>query len=839
VTDANGITTTFSYDSAGNLLSASTPLSGTNQTQTWSYSYGDSTHPGDMTKVTDPDGNVTNLTYDTWGDLASATDAAGDEETLGYDTVGRRTSMVSPDGNAAGANPASYTTSYNYDPANNLLKVTDPLGHSTSYTYDPDQNLSTTTDADGNKTSYTYDVADQLTTITRADGSTLTNGYDNDGNLTSQTDGLGHTTSYGYDALDRVASVTDPLSRTTSYTYDGAENLITVVDPAGRTTTYTYDAANRPTAISYSDGRTPNVSYGYDNDGQRTSMIDGTGSSSYTYDSLHRLTTTTDGAGHTISYGYDLAGNETSITYPNGKAITQTFDPANRLASITDWLGGTTSFTYDADSNLTATTFPSATGDSDSYGYNDADQLTSIGMSQGTTTVASLSYIRDPLGLISNEIQTGLPGAASTGYTYNQLNQLATAGTDNYSYDKADNITELDGTSGYNYDNANELTSSPTATYAYDQLGERTSQTPTGGSATTYGYDQAGRLTSYTPLTGTATTFAYNGDGLRTTKTTGTSTSSFTWDQTQPIPSLLGDGQNYYIYGSDGVPIEQINQVGTPTYLHQDQLGSTRLITNESGATAATFTYNPYGTLNASTGTATTPFGYAGQYTDPETGLQYDRARYYDPTTGQFLTRDPLEAITGAPYFYGSDNPLNELDPSGLDGILGTGIGPNIGPNINWGAAGMAVSNAAAGALNTLTFGLSTKGAGAVFGFNADCANFGTAGQIGGIAAIAASLLDGEGEAELATEDAKNPIERIYEPNPKHGPEPYIDSRGRVVSKAPTNGQGALDNSSQIKPTSPTRQGIDPDTGETVILPRHGVQNFPDRTVEYYHGYVP
>jgi RHS repeat-associated protein len=137
---------------------------------------------------------------------------------------------------------------------------------------------------------------------------------------------------------------------------------------------------------------------------------------------------------------------------------------------------------------------------------------------------------------------------------------------------------------------------------------------------------------------------------------------------------------------------------------------------------------------------------------DPETGLQYDRARYYDPTAGQFLTRDPLEAITGAPYSYGSDNPVNELDPSGLDGIFGTGIGPNIGPNINWGAAGMAVSNAAAGALNTLTFGLSTKGAGALFGFNADCANFGTAGQVGGIAAIVASLLDGEGEAELAAE---------------------------------------------------------------------------------------
>jgi RHS repeat-associated protein len=67
----------------------------------------------------------------------------------------------------------------------------------------------------------------------------------------------------------------------------------------------------------------------------------------------------------------------------------------------------------------------------------------------------------------------------------------------------------------------------------------------------------------------------------------------------------------------------------------------------------------------------------SGQYTDPETGLIYLRARYYDPSTGQFLNRDPAVAITRQPYEYAADNPINRIDPTGLYNCLpGTEIGP-------------------------------------------------------------------------------------------------------------------------------------------------------------------
>jgi RHS repeat-associated protein len=130
-------------------------------------------------------------------------------------------------------------------------------------------------------------------------------------------------------------------------------------------------------------------------------------------------------------------------------------------------------------------------------------------------------------------------------------------------------------------------------------------------------------------------------------------------------PLVLTDGQNSYIYGPDDLPIEQINAAGTPSYLHHDQLGSTRLITSQAGAAIGSSTYTAYGTPAAGWGAATTPLGYAGQYTDSETGFQYLRARYYDPNTDQFLTVDPKDMTTQERYAYVQDDPANYTDPNG------------------------------------------------------------------------------------------------------------------------------------------------------------------------------
>src|SRR5437763_2824369 len=122
-----------------------------------------------------------------------------------------------------------------------------------------------------------------------------------------------------------------------------------------------------------------------------------------------------------------------------------------------------------------------------------------------------------------------------------------------------------------------------------------------------------------------------------------------------------------------GGPIEQVGSDGTVLYYYQDQLGSTRGLLNGAGQTVATSTstYDPYGNLTASTGSVRTPFGFAGQYTDAEAGLQYLQARSYDPVTMQFMSADPLHDLTAQPYAYAAGNPLSMLDPTGLGACKG------------------------------------------------------------------------------------------------------------------------------------------------------------------------
>ena len=279
-------------------------------------------------------------------------------------------------------------------------------------------------------------------------------------------------------------------------------------------------------------------------------------------------------------------------------------------------------------------------------------------MKKGAETLASLVYKRDNVGQLTKTTNTGLPGAEVTNYIYDENSRLTEAGANAYEYDAANNPTKTPGSTN-SYDEADELEKGTGATYTYDELGERAKTTPSSGPATSYGYDQAGNLTSVKrPEEGVIPAiedaYTYDGNGLRTSQTISGTTSYLTWDMTEGLPSILNGGTNSYVYGPDGLPVEQISSGGTVTYLHHDQQGSTRLLTGSTGAVTGKCTYGAYGTSTCE-GTTTTSLGYDGQYTSSDTGLIYMRARTYDPATAQFLNTDPIEALTLAPYNYVND----------------------------------------------------------------------------------------------------------------------------------------------------------------------------------------
>src|SRR5216683_1754561 len=365
------------------------------------------------------------------------------------------------------ANPYA-TTTYTYNSFGQRTGLTDPNGHLTTRHYDPNQNLDRVTDADGNLTTNVYDADNELTQIKRADSpqTTLVTDYNPDGTVLDQKDGKGNAIqTYGYDSLAHVSTVTDALNNLKTYVYDAYGNLLSKQDPGGNCsaipatacTRFTYDAANQLTGISYSDGVTPNVSnVTYDGDGQRLGMTDGSGTSSFGWDSLHRMVTYTNGNGAQVQWVYNLRNLATTITYPGSLNVTRGYDNAGRWTSVQDWNSNTTTFGYDADSNLTSETFPAASGVVDTFIFNAADQMTNVGSMKGGNTLFSSTYARDS----ANQLTSDSSAASGTGlYKYTALNQVCYAGSNNsnacasppsgsiaYAYDAADNLTQKGST---------------------------------------------------------------------------------------------------------------------------------------------------------------------------------------------------------------------------------------------------------------------------------------------------------------------------------------------------------------------------------------------------------
>ncbi len=299
------------------------------------------------------------------------------------------------------------------------------------------------------------------------------------------------------------------------------------------------------------------------------------------------------------------------------------------------------------------------------YGTTNDLVSTSSLVASGTTTTATYGY--DTLGQLTSSTMTGTPGATGS-YTYD-------AGGDPNKVVDPSNGTATPQTFNTNQEVKKATphsTSATDATFTYDSIGARTSEKETGWSASnSYAYYQTGELKSVSQHTaGTTASYTYNGQGLRmkATETVNSSThqsQTFTWDTQTSTPEVLSDGSRYFIYGPTGQVIEQETAtLKGALYLVHNSLGST-VATVSSTHAVSTVSYNAYGAVVGHTGNNATPIGYAGTYTDPVTGFLHMVHRYYDPTTGQFLSRDPDLATTHQPYEYAGDDPANLTDPTG------------------------------------------------------------------------------------------------------------------------------------------------------------------------------
>jgi RHS repeat-associated protein len=425
--------------------------------------------------------------------------------------------------------------------------------------------------------------------------------------------------------MDRVLTRKDALNRVESYQYDVSGNLKQFTDRKQQVSQYAYDARNRRIGAIYQDGTSTTLSY----------------------DTIGRLAKVTDSASGTIEYGYDVLDRVIQELTPQG-TVSFLYDALGRRTQMT--ANGSTPllYQYDAASRLTRVEQGSVFA---VLNYDNANRRTSLGYSNGTTT----SYAYDGANRLINithNSQTGLIEALT--YVYDPAGNRVSALRNNGSASLLPNPI-----SSASYDAANEQTQVLGANLAYDQNGNLTNDGPN-----TYQWDARNRLIGI--MGGVTANFVYDTYGRRVTKTINGQTSQFVYDGTD-IAQEIGSGTVGATYVRSLNTDEPFARQGTGAeFYHTDALGSTLALSDTSGASAVSYTYDPFG-RTISTGTSSNPFQYTGREQD-STGSYYYRARYYSPDRQRFLSQDPIGFSSGETnfYAYAGNNPIGRRDPLGL-----------------------------------------------------------------------------------------------------------------------------------------------------------------------------
>src|SRR5258708_4208986 len=395
------------------------------------------------------------------------------------------------------------------------------------------------------------------------------------------------------------------------------------------------------TSKTYPD--TTAANYVYDLVGKIQQVTDPTGTYGFAYDNMGRLLGTTTQytflPGHNFqnSYGYDAASNRTALTAPDGSTNSYNYDTLNRMSSLTNSLTGQFGFGYDALSRRTQLTRPN--GINTNYGYDAVSHLLSVLHQVGTTTLDGASYTYDPAGNRSSK-GNYLNGVTSN-YGYDPLYELTqvTQGagtTESYSYDAVGNRLSSSGVASYSYNASNELTQNSLGSYSYDANGSTLSD-PSGKQ---YTWDFENRLTqAVVPGTaGGTTTFRYDPFGRRIQKSGPLGATNYLYDGGNLLEEADNSGNVLARYSEGGIdePFAEVRS-GTTTFYEQDGIDAVTSLSTSTATLANTYSYDPFGKLTASTGTLVNTLQYTAREFDPETGIYFYRARYYDAAAGRFL----------------------------------------------------------------------------------------------------------------------------------------------------------------------------------------------------------
>ena len=541
-TDKIGPRTYYDYDDKGNLSRINNPL-------------------GDVTDLAyDEKNRITSIMtngvvrlqneYDKFGNLVVIEDGLKRQVRFSYDkeTKGLPTHIVQPDGSVI---------KVKFNNRRNVTEAIDTHGVSTHYEYDSLNRIIKTTDGNGNSIQFGYDKNNNITRITNAEGNSQTYTYNKANKITNLTDFNGSNIAFAYNNLNKPETITDSLGRITQLSYDKMWNVSQVIQPNGAEIGFAYDENNRLVSIEKPDGSI--IKYKYDKNDNQTQIIDEAGNATFlAYDKLQRLIEVRDDEGVQLSYTYNSDGQITSMTNAMDNTIqfmynevgelikeinvlgdsrTYTYTTLGKVETVTDEVGRVTTYDYESGGRLKSVLHPDGTSEILTYDNNDNIKTHTNSLGLITTYVydrlnrivevinadgGSKKYAYDPVGNVTcmvNEL------GHITNYSYTLSGQLEKVidplgNETHYVYDELDQLIEVkqlgevDGTDGVELTSINPIgEANRITTYKRNLLGQVTSVTDALGQIERYKYDPTGQLTQKIDKDGFITEYGYTNQG--------------------------------------------------------------------------------------------------------------------------------------------------------------------------------------------------------------------------------------------------------------------------------------------------------------------------------------
>jgi RHS repeat-associated protein len=679
-----GQETTYTYDGNGNRLTETRKVTTTNGIRTL-VTKTEYDSKGNIIKVTDAEGNISQTIYDAAGQKIKEIDALGRVTKYVYSEGGQLLETIYPDATPHNDSDNPRTRK-EYDAANRVTADIDELGRPTQYQYDALGRL-------------IYTIYPDLTPNDNTDNPRKETRYDKAGRVIAEVDERGNITRYTYDDAGRRTETILPDSTPNDdtdnprilVTYDALGRQISQTDPLGRKTQFVYDNLGRPTGQIFADNTSISstfdqagrviakidqegnkTKYEYNALGQLTAVIDALNNrTEYGYNELGNLITQKDAKANITKYEYDGIGRRIATQLPLNQHSTTQYDQVGNIVSTTDFNGEIITFIYDERNRLIKKALPN--NEQVIYTYTLTGQRATETDGNGTITYQYDSRNRllsrlDPDGVkieytydaAGNRTSVNIP-SGKTSYTFDEQNRLkavtdSSNGVTTYTYDLAGNLIKTTLPNGTietrDYDllnrllylqNSNSTSIINSFRYTLDKVGNRLTVVEQDGRKSNYEYDDLYRLLKEEVIDGTTRTISYTYDAVSNRLTRNDSVEGNTTYQYDKNDRLLKEVTNgvttNYTYDNNGNTLSKTTGTDKVNYQWNAENRLVGLDNNGDGVNEITNKYDSDG------------IRISQIVNGEETRFLVDKNRDY----AQVLEEYTPSKIIKASYIYGND----------------------------------------------------------------------------------------------------------------------------------------------------------------------------------------